>query len=325
MRIVASVLRLRHQSPQTTTHADDPPVKVDVDSKQFQAAFSKSFAKFADTLKENVGTAEFENLMNQMDTKPSDFAGAGAGFQPPSESDMQKMANPAKFIKEQLLQDHKLDDIIEIDLSDGTKKKVTVASVIEKLDSQNNLMEKIGGMEDGNFVSEDEGTVTMDDIANKPEHAKLKNFIMLGKYGLSILKSVGYADGSLTNVESSPRYKPSESPEMQGKDPDLPTMIILSVKGADGVASRYELEFEIDRKYAEPHAAALNGWIIKPGDDYERGEALVLPYPVLRQTVMGFYPEEISEISVKIGVLLVCIGTVSFFSGKYMEGKSKDE
>ena len=77
---------------------------------------------------------------------------------------------------------------------------------------------------------------------------------------------------------------------------------------------RYELQFEIDPKYVDPHAAATSGWLLNA--DGSRGADLVLPYPVLRPTLFGYIVDDLNDMATKVGLFLVCIGTVTFFSTK---------
>ena len=254
------------------------------------------------------------------------MSGSSAGVSGPDSApldnaELQKMTNPAAFVREQLTNDFEREDYVEVEQSDGAIKRQKVGDILDRLDRQEQTM---GSMKnkDGNLVSEDGGTVTMDDIMNKKEHGQLKKFIMLGRWAHQILKSQGVAAGEITNVESSPRYSAGNTGragvDSMGNQA-LPNLILLSVKSESGDVSKFEVQMEIDEKYVKPHAVAVEAWHVDASG--ERGESIGLPEPVRRPMVMGYYAEDLAEQGWKLGVAMVAIGGATFAYGVWSERK----
>ena len=108
----------------------------------------------------------------------------------------------------------------------------------------------------------------------------------LGQYAHAVIQTIGYAQGKLTNIETSPRFEAIVRERMKKKDfnaPNLPTLIVLSVT-EEGGTKKYEIEIEIDKKYAKPHVAVINGWLVEDG--LARGKEMILPYPTLQVRVL---------------------------------------
>lgn len=141
----------------------------------------------------------------------------------------EQFADPAKQLKAILRKEYDLDDVIEIGDSSGGTKKVKVKDVLDRMDKQEEMIEKVRQGDDGMLRSEDKGEIRMDDLMKDPEHSRLKEFILLGRFSQAVLMGMGYAEGNITNVESSPRFVPEEptSRGMQGSD--LPTLFVLTV------------------------------------------------------------------------------------------------
>ena len=80
---------------------------------------------------------------------------------------------------------------------------------------QESFTEKVKQNADGSLVSQDEGTITFDELKDSKEHGQLQAFMALGRLGHLTIKSVGYANGNLTNIQSSPRYTPPTHAELE--------------------------------------------------------------------------------------------------------------
>jgi hypothetical protein len=259
----------------------------------------------------DVGDADIAGFMNTMEQEKIKGIHEHA----------KKVRYPSMFLKESLDRGAmKLEDEITIATATGPKK-VLVKDLYERMVKNEEKADKLKNV-DGKLSSEDEGTLTNEEL-DDPKNANIKRFMVLGQYAHAIIKSVGYGDGKLVNLETSPRYQPILQKKMYGKDAatasDIPTIIILSVEeGGDDrqTVVKYEVEFEIDKKYAHPHAALINGWVLADNETLERGKEMVLPYPTLAPVLFGYPVEELEKICKSLGSLLVILGLVAWASGK---------
>ena len=87
--------------------------------------------------------------------------------------------------------------------------------LLNKMRDQEAFTDKVKQNADGSLVSEEEGTISLDELKDSKEHGQLQAFIAIGRLGHLIIQSVGYANGNLTNIQSSPRYTPPTHAELE--------------------------------------------------------------------------------------------------------------
>ncbi|GMH55989.1 hypothetical protein TL16_g02034 [Triparma laevis f. inornata] len=229
-----------------------------------------------------------------------------------------KIRNPSLFLKEQIDAGLGLDEEIEIATATGSKK-VIVGKLYERMKKNEEKASKMENV-NGKLQSSEEGILNNEEL-NDPKNANIKRFMVLGQYAHAIIKSVGYADGDLKNLETSPRYEAVLTKKMYGKEQatasDMPTLLILTIQEANNATVKYEVEFEIDKKYAHPHAALINGWVLADNESLERGKEMVLPYPTLAPVLFGYPIDELESFCKSLGALFVILGLVTWVSGKY--------
>ena len=189
----------------------------------------------------------------------------------------QKVKNPSRFLKEQIDAGLDVESTITMQTADGPKE-VVVKDLYARMIKMEKQAEKMTN-NNGQLVSEDSGTLSTEEL-DQDENLGVKRFMVLGQYAHAIIKSVGYGDGKLKNIETSPRFEEIVKQRISDHDispsTDVPSLIILTIE-EDGGVDRYEIEVEIDKKYAKPHVAVINGWLLNADD--ERGKEMVLPYP----------------------------------------------
>eukprot|EP00520_Triparma_pacifica_P007816 CAMPEP_0118631872 /NCGR_PEP_ID=MMETSP0785-20121206/137_1 /TAXON_ID=91992 /ORGANISM="Bolidomonas pacifica, Strain CCMP 1866" /LENGTH=254 /DNA_ID=CAMNT_0006522593 /DNA_START=549 /DNA_END=1310 /DNA_ORIENTATION=+ len=209
-----------------------------------------------------------------------------------------------------------LDGEMMLENAHGEVEVVKIRELMKKMKKQENWADKIKQNKDGSLVSHDSGTLTIDELKESEEHGSLKQFMALGRLGHYTLKSVGYANGNLTNIKSSPRFEAPSEKEMRTSPVSIPNLIIISVSNMES----YELEFDFDPKY-KLGVGLVAGWRLNK-KTLEREKDLILPTPDLEPVIFGYLVKDLEDFSVKFGSLLMFVGIISWMSGKYLEKKS---
>jgi len=167
------------------------------------------------------------------------------------------------------------------------------AELLDKMRKQESFAEKVMQSADGRLISEDSGKITLDELEKSEQHQHLKAFMALGRFGHIMLRSVGYAEGNVTNIKTSPRYMPpSDAVDTNHK---IPNLLILSVDNGE----HYELEFEFDLKYLRGFAMVAGWRLDKKGA--ERAKDLVLPAPEMEPVLFGYRIKDLEDFSKKFG------------------------
>lgn len=230
------------------------------------------------------------------------------------------LLEPIKFVKDQFGLGDDPEEMVEIRDSDGNKKEIKASELLGRMKGQEDFAKGAGKGKDGSTMTEDTGTLSFEELKASDEHDNLKKFVTLAQYGHTIIKSVGYAQGNITNIGTSPRFEVSKDTSVH----DIPNMVVIAVASEESgkKTEKFELQFDFDKKYL--HSVALvGGWELDSNE--ARVKELVLPAVQLEPVLFGYRVRDLTYYSTKLGTLLIIIGTVNFLSSKYIFGDGAGE